>query len=384
MLRRTIGLLCSTLFLSTLLIGCSNDSGNKKVEPEKKDDTEVSVILDSLNINPGVGRINQGTTLSLTLAGTNNLGAAFALTENVEWHTNGDAIAITSQSNTAVSITGLTPGTAQLWATFDEVASNIVTISVLAKDPIIIPIDDLDVQTLSIYPSTLRTNTAEPQQAVAVGQTSTNALVPLTKKVTWSVANNNAATITASGMLSIIDSQVENEVIASYGDLSARIALTAQTTPIKEEVTIPTGRWVFLKKPADYDNANIYVWTDSADQAPTGDWPGTPMLAAPEYGNDWVKFDLTDTKYSSTSGNVDFKFNSFDSANDNGPQSASNLSISATTWFTTDVTGSTTAPDGMTTAPAGDHVVYFAKPTNFNEVYLYAWSGETPLLGAWP
>lgn len=170
-------------------------------------------------------------------------------------------------------------------------------------------IDLSDVTSIQIQPPVLRTNTTREQQAVAVGVNSDGSLVPVSHVVEWSVADTAVATVSADGMVTVKQSSGSTVLSASFNGMTAQYTLEEKNTGYPDKFSI------FLKKPTNFPDAYIYIWTipsaDGQPEEPVGAWPGVEMTdVSASYGEGWYQFEIGDaSQYISYDNVVHFKFN---------------------------------------------------------------------------
>ncbi|TAA47508.1 starch-binding protein [Corallincola spongiicola] len=153
---------------------------------------------------------------------------------------------------------------------------------------------------LTIVPGAVTLLAGGTQQLVAVGETA-DSRDGITYDVTWSIADTNIATVDASGLV-------------TGGSVAGTTTLTI-TTLEGDETSVDVvnqgeGFYVYFQQPGDWAEASMYTWygPQGGETKGLGDWPGTSMEAAPEYGGLW-KRQLIKEEFFGGSNNVNLIFN---------------------------------------------------------------------------
>lgn len=290
----------------------------------------VDAVLQNVSIN-GPGSIVVGSSITLTATASYSDGSSELVTAT--WGTNNPhVVSLGSSSTSALEVTGSNAGSANVTASFGGMnASHPVNVT-----------DASSLVSIEIFPKTLRTNTSDLQQAIAVGTDGDGHKMGLTHLVNWSSSDSSVVSVGQTGEVTIVNSNGAANITASYGGVEATYTVT------ELDVGPPPGFFIYFRKPDSWTNANFYVWVtdDVANKEPTGAWGGMPMDPAPELGASWYSIEVLES-YLSSDGRVNFKFNDFGGT---GAESGSDLyrnEVDGSQWWTDENTASDTPPDGV-------------------------------------
>ncbi len=293
--------------------------------------TEVDgeVTLESVSINGSAGvMVDESISLSATAAYSDGSSESVA----ASWSSSNASVAsLSAASGSSVDVTGAGTGTATITASFGGMSdTHVVTVT-----------EPSSLVSIEIFPKTLRTNTTDLQQAIAVGTDGEGHKMGLTHLVNWSSSDSSVVSIGATGELTIENASGSATITASYAGIDATYNVT------ELEVGPPPGFYIYFRKPDSWQNANFYVYLtdDVADNQPTGEWGGIAMDPRPDLGDAWYSVEVQD-EYISSDGRVNFLFNDFGGS---GAQSDDLFRSvdDGSQWWTNESTASDTPPEGM-------------------------------------
>lgn len=279
------GLAAGTVAVTASAEGISSGAINVNVNAPV-----VTPVVESIQISgPATVMVGQSIPLSAVVSYDDGSTATA-----VNWSVNNTAIATVSANG---MVSGVAAGTAEVSAEQGGVTE---TVSIAVEDD-----GSVTLQSIEIFPKTLRTNASGAQQAVAVGTDSEGAKFPVTHLVSWSSDNESVATVSEAGVVSIADASGTAQLSASYSGVTG--SFTIENQPGMQ----PAGFNLYFKKPSDWSKAQIYIFGGEAVQEPLGPWSGQEMNAISELGTDWYGIEVLD-EYLASDGSVNFIFNSGD------------------------------------------------------------------------
>jgi hypothetical protein len=201
-----------TLFLLVLVLlaGCGSSGGGSNTPPP---------TLVSIAVTPANPSIALGLTQQFTARGTFSNSSTQDLTASVTWNSSTPGVATISNAIDAGLVTSISTGTTTISATFGNITSNSITITVTA--PTLVSIE--------VTPADLIIPVNATHQYNATGTYSDNITSDITASVTWGSSVVDVATITNSGLVTGVAAGA-TFIMAKSGSVSGSIMLTVSGT----------------------------------------------------------------------------------------------------------------------------------------------------------
>ncbi|WP_419207670.1 Ig-like domain-containing protein [Photobacterium leiognathi subsp. mandapamensis] len=229
----------------------------------------TDAILTSMNISVKTlspdASIYSGGKLSFAAEGIYSDGSTSPLTNEVTWHSSAVDIA---QINDKGILTGVSIGTAEVKASYEDIESNIINVSI--TDAILTSMN-ISVKSLSPDASEASIYSGGQLSLAAEGTYSDGSTSPLTNKVTWYSSAVDIAEIDDKGVLTGVNTGTV-EVKASYEGIESNIInvtitdailLSLETTPAI--ISVPKGVPIALKVNATLSDSSIVDVTKWVD-----------------------------------------------------------------------------------------------------------------------
>jgi Protein of unknown function (DUF3443)/Bacterial Ig-like domain (group 2) len=195
------------LLVLILLTSCGSSGGGSSTTPP---------TLVSIAVTPANPSIALGLTQQLTARGTYSNSSTQNLTSSVTWNSSTPAVATISNAGL---VTSVSTGTTTMTATFGNITSNSITITVTA--PTLVSIE--------VTPADLIIPVNATHQYNATGTYSDSITSDITASVTWGSSVADVATISSSGLVTGVAAGT-TFIMAKSGSVSGSTMLTVSGT----------------------------------------------------------------------------------------------------------------------------------------------------------
>ncbi|HTR63122.1 MAG TPA: Ig-like domain-containing protein [Candidatus Binataceae bacterium] len=243
--------------------------------------TVTSAKLTSIEVTPAAPTIAKGTTVQLTATGQFSDGSTEDLTQAATWSSSAGSIAtVSNTSGSQGLVTGVSPGTSTLAATFGGIAGS-TQVAVTAAT----------LTGIDVFPESLNIAAGVKAQLTAVGTFSDGTTLDLTSAATWTSGNPSSAVVSnlpgTRGQVTGVAPGIAS-VTARLESLAGSATVTV-TTPTLSSITvtpvdpsIPKGTEQQFNATGTYtdgttqDLTNSVTWTSSNTAvAQVSNAPGT-------------------------------------------------------------------------------------------------------------
>ena len=191
--------------------------------------TSTSTLkLSSINITPpSPASLAGGLTQQFTASGQYSDGTKTDITSQVTWSSSN---AISATISSVGLAKGIAMGTVNITATLSGVVSSPITLTVTT--PML--------STITVNPiSPILGGIGSNQQFTAIGTYTNNSNADITSKVIWSSSNNGCATISPTGLATVIEVGSANITASLSGITSTNISLTVIPATLISITVIP-------------------------------------------------------------------------------------------------------------------------------------------------
>lgn len=265
----------------------------------------VDVVPTGIQVTASTASAEVTEVIGLSVAVLYSNSTQLPVAGLVTWASSNPAVISTEgKTGASVNLTALTTGTATITASSDGY-SHSVTIEVVPQSN---PITGLTI----VGTPNVHLLAGETHQ-LAVVATSANGLQGMTSSVTWISSNPQAASVSASGLVTAGNTAGAASISAAYGDLITTYTVTA----------LGAGQYVYVKKPAAWGAVSAYIWSNQGgvETARNGAWPGAAITSpASRYGAGWLQL-VIPASWANSSGSTQIIFSS------NGANQTANLTV---------------------------------------------------------
>ncbi|WP_299143268.1 Ig-like domain-containing protein [uncultured Vibrio sp.] len=150
--------------------------------------TVTDAVITNITVEPRPATVAQGQTLQLKAVATYSDGTTYSVTSDVSWHSNNSLIAIVTPEG---ELSGVNVGPTTVTATYDDITSNTVNVTVT----------DAVITDITVAPSPVNVVKGQTLQLKATATHSDMSHSDVTNSVNWRLGNKTTAEVTISGGL---------------------------------------------------------------------------------------------------------------------------------------------------------------------------------------
>ena len=192
----------------------------------------TAATLQSIELTPSSASLAKGLTKQMLATGLFSDGSTSDVTAAVTWKSDNPAVATVSNAASSAGLaTFLSPGLANVTATFQGIASGAASLQVTAASLV----------TIAITPSTTNVAAGQSQQYVAKGTFSDGSISDLTASVTWKSSDTAVATISsAAGSDGLAKSQAAGttNITATLGSITSPAVLLRVSSATLSSISV--------------------------------------------------------------------------------------------------------------------------------------------------